>query len=304
VLVVIAVAVKGIATGALGRVLGLPARSAILLGATMAQVGEFSFIIAEDALDLAVIDPRIYNVVLGTAVLTILATPIVLVIADRLVPRVETWGAAAATAGNGAVAEAAPADAADGETGPPDSPRAPGRMGAGLGRAGSSAAPDAEARPGIVVLGAGRVGRLVVRAARLRGFRVVVVERDARRLDEVARVGATTVFGDAANPAILKRATLDRARVLVVAIADPLTARLATERALAINPRLSVIARVRGRREIETLRALGVSRLADPEVESAIELARHALQRMGVSGMELTGIAAGLRRDAYGPERT
>jgi monovalent cation:H+ antiporter-2, CPA2 family len=132
---------------------------------------------------------------------------------------------------------------------------------------------------------------------------VVVVERDARRLEEVARLGATTVFGDAANPAILRRAGLDRARVLVVAVGDPLTARLASERALAINGRLSVTSRVRGRREIDALRALGVNRVADPEAEAAFELVRHALQRMGVSGMELTGIVSGLRRDAYGLDR-
>ena len=41
-------------------------------------------------------------------------------------------------------------------------------------------------------------------------------------------------------------------------------------------------------------------RVADPEAEAAFELARHALQRMGVSGPELTGILTGLRRDAYG----
>ena len=46
--------------------------------------------------------------------------------------------------------------------------------------------------------------------------------------------------------------------------------------------------------------AVGAGRVADPEAEAAFELARHALQRMGVSGPELTGILTGLRRDAYG----
>jgi voltage-gated potassium channel Kch len=128
----------------------------------------------------------------------------------------------------------------------------------------------------------------------------VVVDRDARRLDAVKRLGAATVFGDAANPEILKRVGLDRARVLVIAIGDPLTARLAAERARAISPRLQVASRARGKHEIATLQGLGVGRLADPEAEAAFELARHALQRMGVSGAELSGIVTGLRRDAYG----
>ena len=48
------------------------------------------------------------------------------------------------------------------------------------------------------------------------------------------------------------------------------------------------------------MRTMGVGRLSDPEAEVAFELARHALQRMGVSGQEVTGILSGLRRDVYG----
>jgi CPA2 family monovalent cation:H+ antiporter-2 len=117
------------------------------------------------------------------------------------------------------------------------------------------------------------------------------------------RLGAVTLFGDAANPEILRRCELDRARILVVAIGDPLTVRLATERALRINPRLSVASRARGRSQVEVLRDLGVGRIADPDLEAAFELARHALQRMGVSGPELSGIVTGLRRDVYGRDR-
>ena len=87
---------------------------------------------------------------------------------------------------------------------------------------------------------------------------------------------------------------------MVLAIGDPLTGRLATERALRLNPRLSIAARARGLREIEALRRLGAGRVADPEAEAAVELARHALQRMGVSSAELNGIVSGLRRDVYG----
>jgi CPA2 family monovalent cation:H+ antiporter-2 len=286
VLVVLAVAGKGALIAVLGRGLGLPGRSALLLGAVMAQVGEFSFILAEDALELGLIDGRVYNIVLGTAVVSILVGAVALRVADRLVPRI---------------------DRADEVTPllvePPR--RAPARMGAGrLSRTEQAIGPEDEARrPGVVVLGAGRVGRVVVKAVRRRGFRCVVVDRDARRLDEVASLGARSVFGDAARVEILKQLGLDRAHVLVVAINDPLTARLATERALALNPRLSVAARARGLREIDVLRRLGATRIADPEAEASFELARHALQRMGVSGPELSGIVSGLRRDVYGRDR-
>jgi voltage-gated potassium channel Kch len=128
----------------------------------------------------------------------------------------------------------------------------------------------------------------------------VAIDRDPRRLDAAAALGAATLYGDAASPAILARAGLDRARVLVVAIGDPLTARLAIERSMVINPRLDVASRARGRAETTRLRSAGARRIADPEVEAGLELARHALQRMGVSGPELQAILVGLRRDAYG----
>jgi len=281
-LVAVAVAVKGVSITVLGRALGLPLRSAIILGAIMAQVGEFSLILAENGRHLDLLDARTYNIVLGTAVVSIVLSPFIARFGDVLVARYE-------------------ARALIGDLETVSDPTAPVLEPVGLSRTEQAIGVDDEARrPTVVVLGAGRVGRVVVTAVRTRGFRCVVVDRDARRLETVRRLGATTVFGDAANIEILKRLGLDRARVLVIAVGDPLTARLAAERARKLNPRLSIASRARGRREIETLQALDVGRLADPEAEAAFELARHALQRMGVSGPELNGIVTGLRRDAYG----
>jgi monovalent cation:H+ antiporter-2, CPA2 family len=258
--------------------LRLPIRSALLLGGAMSQVGEFSFIIAGDALRLAIIDPEVYNVILGTAVVSILASPFAGQAAARIADRVE----------RGVDREPFPLIDPARVTAPATT-----RTEQGL-------EPAEELRPTVVVVGGGRVGRVVVRAVRQRGFRCVVVDRDPRRLEELAKTGATTVFGDGANPHILRRTGLDRARVLIVALGDPLTARLATERALRINPRLTIAVRARGRPEIDRLREIGAGRLADPEAEAAFELARHALQRMGVSGPELGAILVGLRRDVYG----
>jgi CPA2 family monovalent cation:H+ antiporter-2 len=272
-LLVVAMAVKAVASAVLGRMLGLPWRSALILGATIAQVGEFSFLIAEQALGLGLVDARGYNLVLATAVLSIVLTPPLVTAAAALATRIEHRA---------------------GEPDPPlpgTGPLLRGELGAGTG---------GDDRLPVVVLGAGRVGRVVVRAVRARAFRCVVVDRDQRALDDMAELGAETLFGDAAARPILTRAGLDRARLLVVAISDPMSAQLAVERARALNPRLTVVARARGRSEIGAMRKMGVARLADPELEAALELARAALARMGVSGPEQTAVTTGLRRRAYG----
>ncbi len=278
-LVLVAVVVKAAMSAGLARGFGLPVRSAVLLGATLAQVGEFSFILAEEALRLDILAKPAYDLLLGTAVVSIVLTPFAVRGADRVAERFEARGAS----------ERRPAATDD-------------PLGGRGGGHGTRAAYTSDGRPHVVILGAGRVGLLVARAVRTRGFGCVVVDRDRHRLEDAARLGAQVVYGDAASTTILERVGLQEARLLVVAVADPFAARLAAERALAINPNLEVAARARGGRDRTTLRGVGVRRFADPEVEAGVELARHTLQRMGVSGTELAAIASGLRRSQYGPD--
>ncbi|HEX5588788.1 MAG TPA: cation:proton antiporter [Candidatus Limnocylindrales bacterium] len=280
ILTIVAVAGKGLLSAALGRAFGLPWRSALLLGAAIAQVGEFSLIIAADASDLGLIDGTVYNAILATTIVSIFLSAPARIVAEAAVTRIERreterWSARRA-AGEEGPTGAAPAGAGGG---PPDSP--------------------SQVRRRIVVAGSGRVGRIVTRAVRARSYSCLVIDRDRRRLDEAVALGAETLYGDAARPEILALAGLDHAVVLVIAIGDPLTARLVAERARRLNPLLMVASRARGTRQARDLRGAGVNRLADPDNEAAIELARHALQRMGISSQELTAITTGLRRDAY-----
>ncbi|MEW5990157.1 MAG: cation:proton antiporter [Chloroflexota bacterium] len=278
-LVIVSVAGKGLLSIGLARAFGLPGRSAILLGVSIAQVGEFSLIIAADASDLRLIDATVYNAILATTIVSIALTAPARRLADAAASRLEhrrtdRWaarllGAAAADASAGTI----------GSDGQPDSP--------------------SQLRRRIVVAGAGRVGRIVTRAVRARQLSCLVIDRDRRRLDDMTALGAETLYGDAARPEILQLAGLDRAVVLVIAIGDPLTAHLVAERARRLNPDLMLASRSRGTRQGRDLRSAGVNRLADPENEAAIELARHALQRIGISSQELNAITTGLRRDAY-----
>jgi len=279
-LVIVAVAGKGLLSIGLARAFGLPARSAILLGAAIAQVGEFSLIIAADASELDLVDGAVYNAILATTIVSIALAAPIRRLADSSATGLEhrataTW--ASRFLGSPVGAHAAPGGGRDAPE--PDSP--------------------SQVHRRIVVAGAGRVGRIVTRAVRARSFSCLVIDRDRGRLDDVAALGADTLYGDAARPEILLRAGLDRAVVLVIAIGDPLSAHLVAERARHLSPGLMIASRARGTRQARDLRGAGVNRLADPENEAAIELARHALQRMGVSGGELTAITTGLRREAY-----
>jgi CPA2 family monovalent cation:H+ antiporter-2 len=263
-LVVVVLVGKGLITAAIGRAVGFPARVAILAGAALAQAGEFTFLIAGESLTLELMSRSTYNLVLGTAVGSILLAPLAYALAHRIVARLE----ARATVG---LLSSDPSEL------------------------------EAAGRRHVVILGGGDTGWLVAQAIAARALDCVVVDRDSRRLERFRRLGAETVYGDAANPAILRRVLRPRTRILVLALPDALTTRLAVERARAIAPRVEMVARVRGTEGRDILRELGVRRFAEDRAEAGIELARQALQRLGISSQELAAIVQGLRRDAYGP---
>ena len=110
--------------------------------------------------------------------------------------------------------------------------------------------------------------------------------------------GIPVVYGDAANPAVLEHAHLERAKLLAVLIPDARVAELVTRYAATRHPRLSIVARAANAEQMERLQRAGASEVVQPEFEAGVEVIHHALHRYGISGIELTNVVAG-RRAAY-----
>jgi monovalent cation:H+ antiporter-2, CPA2 family len=104
------------------------------------------------------------------------------------------------------------------------------------------------------------------------------------------------IQGAAENPHNLARAGIARARVLVVALADPFALRQVVHHARRESSRLLIVARARSAADREFLQREGVSEIVTAEVELAVEMARFTLARLGVSAAETGAIVAGLRR--------
>ena len=105
-----------------------------------------------------------------------------------------------------------------------------------------------------IVCGYGRLGMVLVDALQRRGFSCVVVDNDAASVREAIRDGVPAIYGDAGNPEILSRLGINRARVLAVAISDPLAAEGAVESGRRANARLDIIARARSQEQMQRLR--------------------------------------------------
>ncbi|MBI2323630.1 MAG: NAD-binding protein [Chloroflexi bacterium] len=264
VLAVVLVAKPLIAAGAL-VVAGAHARVALAAGAAVAQMGEFSFVLARIGVDSAVLPHEVFDLVLTAAVVSIVLAPLVMRVPAAAMPFLER----APLVGR---AFAPPVD--------------PGEGIGGL-------------RRHVVICGFGRVARELASALDRRRFQYVVVEYDPAIVRELRARGTRAIYGDAANPQVLEHAGLDSAILLAVLVRDSTTAEAVTRFARAHGPRLDIVARAASAEDVVRLRDAGATEVVQPGFEAGVEVIRHALGRLGVSGTELQNIAAGRRTSFY-----
>lgn len=265
-LVAVAMLGKAAIITIVGTALGAPGRVALPAGLALSQVGEFSFVLAQVGMERGAVSARLFELVLGTALVTIVLTPWLL----RATPWLARRLAALPRIGRSF------AEPLEG----------PGEEGAHL--AGHA-----------VICGYGRVGRELADSLLSRGIHVEVIEYNPSLVSVVRRAGMPAIYGDAANPAVLEHARLDRARLLAITIPDMSVAERIVRFARSQNRRLDIIARGQSRADLERLRGAGASDVVQPEFEGGIEFIRHAMRRYGILGTELQALTAGRRRAYY-----
>lgn len=257
VLVVLAIIVvgKSLAAFAIVAASGYPITTALTVSASLAQIGEFSFILAGLGLSLGLLPAEGKDLILAGALLSITLNPFVFVAVDRL----GAWLARKARVCADAQAAGAP---------PPP------------------VAAAAGGEPLInhaVIVGFGRVGETVGRALATWDLPHVVVELDRLRAEELRERGVSVVYGDAAMPGILTAAAIARARLLIITVANRYQALRILELARAANPAIETVIRTPYEAEVEQLEKAGAGLVVCAEREVALGVMTYALRRMGLS---------------------
>ncbi|MGH2532019.1 MAG: cation:proton antiporter [Thermomicrobiales bacterium] len=243
---------------------GVAHRSATLASIVMAQIGEFSFVLAGVGLAQGIIAPQDHALMLAVALGSILAVAMLLRAAPLLV----------------ATAERLPGVAS---------------------QEAEQAGPEPESEPlnrHVVICGYGRVGRVLGDALERRGLRYSVIDINPAIVRDLRQRGIPAYYGDAGSDALLLRAGIERARTIAVATDDLVTARAAIRHARLLNPTVSVITRATQEDEVELLRTAGADEVVQPEFEAGLEFVRHILRRHGVAAREVNAIL-GRRRTSY-----
>ena len=148
----------------------------------------------------------------------------------------------------------------------------------------------------VILCGHGRVGKSIARFLSQLAIPYVVTDLDPKTVSELRERGVSCVYGDAGNPNVLYEAGIKDARVLVLAIADPVAVRLALDHAQRINPSLDIIARAHSSSEFEFLQKRGVPEVIRPEIEAGIEITRHILYQLKVPVATIEDILSSQRK--------
>ncbi|MFN2564331.1 MAG: YbaL family putative K(+) efflux transporter [Gemmatimonadaceae bacterium] len=230
-----------------------PVATALTVAAGLAQIGEFSFILAGLGISLGVLPEESRSLILAGAVVSITLNSF----AFRGAQSIEGWLRTRATL----LARL----------------ERPGALPVTLP---SVVAP---ARDHAIVVGHGRVGRTIGAALARQRLPYIVVEQHRETVEDLRQRGVPTVYGDAARPGILEHAHPERARLLVVTAPDPFHARQIIDLARRINERIDTVVRTHSEAEQAFLEARGVGFVVMGERELALSMARYALRSLGLA---------------------
>ncbi|MCZ6760450.1 MAG: cation:proton antiporter [Gemmatimonadetes bacterium] len=266
----ITLAVIGIKTvvGALVvLLLGFPLRIAVMVGLALSQLGEFSFILSETGVAIGLLAGANHQIFLAVCVLTMALTPFLVSAGAGLAERVTALPL-------------------------PEKLLRGGKL--------PTAFPDEEQlRDHLIVVGFGVNGRNVSKSAQLAGIPHVVVDLAPELVRQARESGATVLFGDATQPAVLKHAGVERARILVTAISDPAGTRRIVALARGMNPALQIIVRTRYVGEVEELVRVGADEVIPEEFETSVEILARVLRRYLIPRYEIDQLVAEVRSGGY-----
>jgi CPA2 family monovalent cation:H+ antiporter-2 len=253
---------KSLAAFAIVRLMGRPTSTAFTISASLAQIGEFSFILVGLAVSLGLLTKDAQSLVVAGALISITLNPLMFVLAARA---------------------SRPARARDED---PDGALAvlPAHV-------------DPETLVGHAVLvGYGRVGSVVADTLARERVPYVLIDRNRDVVEALRADGRVAILGDAARAETLSRARTERARVVIVATPDAYESRAILERAKAVNPALDVVVRTHSDAERDYLERAGAGMALVGERELALGLAHYALTSTGCSEDRADDIIQALRR--------
>lgn len=237
----------------------------LAMGLGLAQIGEFSFVLAREGLKSGAIRADFYSLVLSVSVITMIIAPLL------------SWLALPIYSIKKRLFRGEPVQTVNLPHG-------------GLDRH-------------VIIAGGGRVGFQIASILATLGFSFIVIEQDFRRFEECKRAGFPVIFGDAAQETVLAVAGVCFARLLVVTTPAFSVARDVVAHSLSCNRGMRVLARADDSTHLKELYDLDVFEAVQPEFEASLEMIRQSLLQLDVPVASIQRVTDEIRGRQYSPLR-
>jgi CPA2 family monovalent cation:H+ antiporter-2 len=247
VLLLLPVAFKLVMITVLARIFGATTGTSLRTGLYLAQAGEFGFVLLALAQENSLVPPALLNPILASMVLSMLATPFIIMYSNRIVMKLvaSEW------------------------------------LQQSLQMT-TIARKSINANKHVIICGYGRCGQNLARMLEGEGIPYMALDLDPDRVRQAAAAGDSVVFGDAARLQALMAAGLARASAVVVTYLDVAGALKVLANTRSHAPQVPVIVRTQDDHDLEKLQEAGATEVVPEAIEGSLMLASHALALVGV----------------------
>lgn len=227
---------------------GYPLSIAIVSGFMLAQVGEFSFLLAHFGQQAGVVRPELFQLIVSSAALTMIIAPLLVAISPVIGEKISSSKFSESPKRRRERAEVVTEDISD----------------------------------HAIICGFGPLGKTIGKLMDRHSIKYVILEMNPATVARERQHGRTIYLGDGASSALLNHSKIERARLLAIAVPDYMNAVAITSRAREMNPSIFIIARGRYRDQCPRLYDAGADIVICEELEAGIEMGRYVLSQLGM----------------------
>lgn len=261
-LVLVVFLVKGTIAGLSTIFFRYPPRTVVLTGLALFQIGEFAFILSRVGINYDLLTPLMNQYFLSVSIVTMLVTPFILIYSEQI----SKWIMKSQK--------------------PDQVPAVQVENSEGL-------------ENHLLIIGYGINGRNLAKAAKYANIPYVILELNADTVKEEKAKGEPIYFGDAIHEHILESVKVQRSRVVVIAISDPVATKAIITNVRHLSKSVFIVVRTRYVKEIEALLALGADEVIPEEFETSIEIFSRVLHNYLIPIDELEKLVETVRADNY-----
>lgn len=257
--VAVIIVVKTLALVGVGQILRYPLRLSIVAGLNLAQIGEFSFILIKMGQEFGLLGAGLYQGLLAATILTMALTPFIYQRSSHIALDVGRY----------------------------------------FGKGGRDGLKKTTVSNHVIIVGYGVNGRNLARVLKETGILHLIMDVNLERVREAKNDGHKAYFGDASHPEVFKAMGVDTAKMVVVAISDPISTRRIVKTAREMNPAVSILVRTRYLREVEDLYRLGANQVIPEEFETSVEIFARVLRDYRIPGNIIQNQIDLIRQEGY-----